>query len=108
MTEQAPIYASTTAMYIPGNTDIDDDDDDEEAYYSIIPDRSQAIRERWKYAFRRACFYVFLGTVFGGTIAFPFIITNLTVWFWIIYLLWFELDVTVSKNSVSTLLIHLY
>jgi hypothetical protein len=90
---------TTTNMYIPGNADLDDDDDD--TYYSIIPDRSHAIRERWKYAFRRTCFYVFLGTVFGGAVAYPFIITNLTVWFWIIYLLWFELDVTVPKNAVS-------
>jgi hypothetical protein len=101
MSEQAIIYTPSTAMYLPGNTDIDDDDEDDDTYYSIIPDRSQAVRERWKYAFRRTCFYVFLGTVFGGTIAYPFIITNLTIWFWIIYFLWFELDVTERKNAVS-------
>ena len=103
-TEHTTIYNTTsTAMYIPGNSAEEDDEDEDDTYYSIIPDRAQAMRERWKYIFRRTCFYVFLGTVFGGTIAFPFIITNLTVWFWITYLLWFELDVTVSKNAVSSI-----
>merc|ERR1712137_62303 len=105
MSEQQ-VYSSATAsggMYIPGNTDLDDDDD---TYYSIIPDRSHAIRERWKYTFRRACFYIFFGTVFGGTISYPSIITNLTIWFWIIYLLWFELDVTLPKNAFLVQVFH--
>lgn len=109
MTEHTSLTYTTPPMYIPA-TDLgdDDDDDDEMSYLSIIPDRSQAVREKWKYAFRRTCFYVFLGTVFGGTISFPFLITNLTVWFWIIYLLYFELDVTASKNAVSLYLtLHL-
>lgn len=99
-TNQYIFPSSGSGMYLPGNTELDDDDDDD-TYYSIIPDRTHTIRERWKYAFRRTCFYVFLGTIFGGTIAYPPIITNLTVWFWIIYLLWFELDVTLPKNAVS-------
>ncbi|GAM26924.1 hypothetical protein SAMD00019534_100990 [Acytostelium subglobosum LB1] len=41
-----------------------------------------------------------------AVIMFPFLITNLTFWFWIVHVLWFDLDLSTNKNNQFVQLLH--
>eukprot|EP00026_Physarum_polycephalum_P013457 Phypoly_transcript_13859.p1 GENE.Phypoly_transcript_13859~~Phypoly_transcript_13859.p1 ORF type:complete len:264 (+),score=25.28 Phypoly_transcript_13859:178-969(+) len=75
------------------------EDDEVGTRYSILPSRDTTVRERWKYRARRWTFYVMFAGIIIIALGFPFMVNDLGSWFWIIHLLWFDLDVTVTKNQ---------
>ncbi|EGG21860.1 hypothetical protein DFA_01746 [Cavenderia fasciculata] len=75
-------------------------------YYSDLPIRSELQREKYRHWGRRILFYIHLAYFVTATVMFPFLITNLTFWFWLIHTLWFELDVTTNKNNIFIQLLH--
>ncbi|EFA75711.1 hypothetical protein PPL_10764 [Heterostelium album PN500] len=75
-------------------------------YYSELPLRDQIQREKYKHWARRILFYLQLAYFITATVMFPFLITNLTFWFWLIHTLWFELDITSNKNNIWIQMLH--
>ncbi|GAM18830.1 hypothetical protein SAMD00019534_020050 [Acytostelium subglobosum LB1] len=75
-------------------------------YYSDIPLKREILHEKYRHWARRILFYLALGYFITATIMFPFLITNLTFWFWLIHVLWFELDLTTNKNNIFIQLLH--
>lgn len=77
----------------------EDEEEDVGTFYSILPIRDTTVRERWKHRCRRTIFYaMFVGAVVIA-LQFEFMVNDLGSWFWIIHLLWADLDVTVTKNQ---------
>jgi len=69
------------------------------AYYSLLPDRNASVKERWKYWWRRAVFYLLILVFIAGIVAWHWLVQDMSTWFWLLQALWFDLDVTVSKNN---------
>lgn len=81
--------------------DLDDPDNAGGTYYSILPDRRVAVKERWKHWWRRTVFYIMILLFTGGITVWGLLVADINIWFWLLHTLWFELDVTVSKNNIS-------
>jgi len=93
-------YDGTTQNVGTPLEDIDNEGSSEVgAFYSILPIRDTAVKERWKYRLRRWVFYIMFAALMTLVLRFTFMINDLGSWFWVIHLLWFDLDVTVTKNQ---------
>lgn len=85
---------------------IDEEDADVGMYYSILPIRDTTVIERWKYRARRWTFYCMFALLIIIVLKFQFMVNDLGTWFWVIHLLWVDLDVTVTKNQNFVRFIH--
>jgi len=72
----------------------------------ILPDPADVLKEIWKYAWRRAVFYVALLGLVAYISQFPRQLEGIFTWIWIANVLWFELDVTSTRNNVLIQLLH--
>ncbi|KYQ89657.1 hypothetical protein DLAC_09623 [Tieghemostelium lacteum] len=75
-------------------------------YYSELPIRSSIQKDKYKHWGRRILFYLMLAYFITAITMFPFLITNLTFWFWLIHILYFELDLTTNKNNFFIQILH--
>ncbi|KAF2075682.1 hypothetical protein CYY_002995 [Polysphondylium violaceum] len=75
-------------------------------YYSDLPIRSHIQKDKYKHWGRRVLFYLLLAYFIAATVSFSFLIKNLTFWFWLIHVLWFELDLTTNKNNFFVQVLH--
>ncbi|EGC37183.1 hypothetical protein DICPUDRAFT_77194 [Dictyostelium purpureum] len=75
-------------------------------YYSDLPIKSQLQKDKYRHYGRKILFYLLLAYFITATVMFPFLITNLTFWFWLIHIIYFELDLTSSKNNIFVQIIH--
>eukprot|EP01112_Ceratiomyxa_fruticulosa_P019383 TRINITY_DN6336_c0_g1_i1.p1 TRINITY_DN6336_c0_g1~~TRINITY_DN6336_c0_g1_i1.p1 ORF type:complete len:251 (-),score=22.71 TRINITY_DN6336_c0_g1_i1:18-770(-) len=81
-------------------------EEEEYVYIPILQDHKQLLKERWKFWLRKGLFYVLLTVNMMACIKFPFLITNLTTWFALVHVLWFELDLAQGRNSILIQFFH--
>jgi len=88
------------------NNSSSDEEEDIGALYSLLPNRDATVRERWKYRIRRWIFYNMFVAFLVVMVQSPFMINDLGSWFWVIHMLYFDLDVTVTKNQQFVRFFH--
>jgi len=76
------------------------------ARHSLLPDKITTTKERYKYWLRRSVFYALIVGMVVSVVRYPYVIQDVSTWFWLIHALWFDLDVTVSKNNRPVRFFH--
>jgi hypothetical protein len=69
----------------------------------VVPDQQDLLKEKLKFAWRRLIFYVFFTFYAFYIVNFPEEVTSLSLLIWTMHILWFELDVSNRRNTVSSI-----